>query len=150
MSTIQIKTPSPEQSLPLVKEALKMEKKLTRDSLAISEGRITALVRQLGVTVDQVLEGAVAREEENEQALLDLEGELELRRTLQDILKHSISLKYVGSRLRASRICSDILETPHVVSHSLGYEDRPPVAGIVKGSATFSDGQYSTLRDICN
>ncbi|MDC8449237.1 MAG: hypothetical protein LV473_12875 [Nitrospira sp.] len=88
MSTIQIKTPSPEQSLPLVKEALEMEKKLTRDSLAISEGRITALVRQLGVTVDQVLEGAVAREEENEQALLDLEGELELRRTLQDILKH--------------------------------------------------------------
>ena len=88
MSTIQIKTPSPEQSLPLVKEALEMEKKLTRDSLAISEGRITALVRQLGVTVDQVLEGAIAREEENEQALLDLEGELELRRTLQDILKH--------------------------------------------------------------
>ena len=26
MSTIQIKTPSPEQSLPLVKEALEMEK----------------------------------------------------------------------------------------------------------------------------
>ena len=59
MSTIQIKTPSPEQSLPLVKEALEMEKKLTRDSLMISEGRITALVRQLGITVDQVLEGSV-------------------------------------------------------------------------------------------
>jgi hypothetical protein len=88
MSTIQIKTPSPEQSLPLVKEALEMEKKLTRDSLMISEGRITALVRQLGVTVDQVLEGSVPRREENEQALLDLEGELELRRTLQDTLKH--------------------------------------------------------------
>jgi len=40
----------------------------------------------------------------------------------------------------ASRIRSDILSTPHVVSHSLGYEDRPPVAGIVKGSATFADG----------
>ena len=44
----------------------------------------------------------------------------------------------------ASRIRSDILETPHVVSHSLGYEDRPPVAGIVRGSATFADG--STLH----
>jgi len=88
MSTIQIKTPSPEESIPLVKEALEMEKKLTRDSLAVSEDRITALVRQLGVTVDQVLEGAVARGEENEQALLDLEGELELRRTLQGTLKH--------------------------------------------------------------
>ena len=84
----QIKTLSPEQSLPLVKEALEMEKKLTRDSLAISEGRIASLVRQLGVTVAQVLEGVVARGEEDEQDLLDLEGELELRRTLQDTLTH--------------------------------------------------------------
>jgi hypothetical protein len=45
MNRIQIKTPFPEQSLPLVKEALELEKKLTRDSLTISEGRITALVR---------------------------------------------------------------------------------------------------------
>ena len=88
MNTIQIKTPSPERSLPLVKEALEMEKKLTRDSLAISERQISALVRQLGVTVDQVLGGVVARREENEQDLLDLEGELELRRTLQDTLMH--------------------------------------------------------------
>jgi hypothetical protein len=88
MNTIQIKTPSPEQSLPLVKEAVEMENKITRDSLAISEGRISALVRQLGVTVDQVLGGVVARREENEQDLLDLEGELELRRTLQNTLTH--------------------------------------------------------------
>ncbi len=88
MSTIQIKTPSPEQSLPLVKEALENGKKLTRDSLAISEGRIMTLVRQLGVTVEQVLGGVVTRGEANEQDLLDLEGELELRRTLQDTLQH--------------------------------------------------------------
>lgn len=87
MNTIQIKTPSPEQSLPLVKEALEMEK-LTRDSLAISEDRISTLIRQLGVTVDQVLGGVVVRGEENEQALVDLEGELELRRTLQETLTH--------------------------------------------------------------
>lgn len=88
MSTIQIKTPFPEQSIPLVKEALEMEKKLTRDSLIISEDRISAFVQQLGVTVAQVLEGSVPRREENEQAFLDLEGELELRRTLQDTLTH--------------------------------------------------------------
>lgn len=88
MSTIQIKTPSPEQSLPLIKEALEMETKLTRDSLKTAEDRIAALTRQLGVTIDQVLEGSVPRTEENEQALLDLEGELELRRTLQDTLTH--------------------------------------------------------------
>lgn len=88
MSTIQIKTPSPEQALPLIKEALEMEAKLTRDSLKTSEDRIAALTGQLGVTTDQVLEGSVPRTEENEQALLDLEGELELHRTLQNTLKH--------------------------------------------------------------
>ena len=88
MSTIQIKTPSPDESLPLVKEALEMEKKLTRDSLKTSEDRIAALTRQLGVTPAQVLESTVARTEVNEQALLELEGELELRRTLQDTLRH--------------------------------------------------------------
>jgi hypothetical protein len=88
MSTIQIKTPSPDQSLPLVKEALEMEKKLTRDSLKTTEDRIATLARELGVASAQVLEGAVTRTEENEQALLELEGELELRRTLQKTLGH--------------------------------------------------------------
>ena len=88
MSTIQIKTPSPDQSLPLVKEALEMEKKLTRDSLKTTEDRIATLARELGVDSAQVLEGTVTRTEENEQALLELEGELELRRTLQNTLGH--------------------------------------------------------------
>ena len=47
----------------------------------------------------------------------------------------------------ASRIRSDILETPHVISHSLGYEDRPPVAGIVKGSATYTDGAVLHFKE---
>jgi len=88
MSTIQIKTPSPDQSLPLVKEALEMEKKLTRDSLKTTEDRIATLARELGIDSAQVLEGTVTRTEENEQALLELEGELELRRTLQETLGH--------------------------------------------------------------
>lgn len=47
----------------------------------------------------------------------------------------------------ASQIRSTILETPHVVSHSLGYEDRPPVAGIIKGSATFADGTVLHFKE---
>jgi outer membrane PBP1 activator LpoA protein len=88
MSTIQIKTPSPDQSLPLVKEALEMEKKLTRDSLKTTEDRIATLARELGVAPAQALEDTVTRTEENEQALLELEGELELQRTLQNTLRH--------------------------------------------------------------
>lgn len=47
----------------------------------------------------------------------------------------------------ASRIRSAILETPHVVSHSLAYEDRPPVAGIVRGSAAFVDGSVLHFKE---
>jgi hypothetical protein len=47
----------------------------------------------------------------------------------------------------ASRIRSAILETPHVVSHSLGYEDRPPVAEIIKEAATFADGAILHFKE---
>ncbi|HWV45604.1 MAG TPA: hypothetical protein VN039_06230 [Nitrospira sp.] len=88
MATIQIKTPSPDQTIPLVKDALAMETKLTRDSLRTTDDRITVLTRQLDVTPEQVLAGSVRRTEDNEALLLDLEGELELRRVLQDTLHH--------------------------------------------------------------
>ena len=88
MATIQIKTPFPDQAITLIKDALAMEAKLTRDSLRTTENRITTLAQQLDVTPDQVLAGAVHRTENNETLLLDLEGELELRRVLQDTLRH--------------------------------------------------------------
>jgi hypothetical protein len=88
MATIQIKTPSPDQAIPLVKDALAMETKLTRDSLRTTDERIAMLAGRLDVTPEQVMAGAVPRTEENEALLLDLEGELELRRALQDTLGH--------------------------------------------------------------
>ncbi len=88
MATIQIKTPFPDQAIPLVKDALAMEAKLTRESLRTTENRITTLAQQLDVTPDQVLAGTVHRTENNEALLLDLEGELELRRLLRDTLRH--------------------------------------------------------------
>lgn len=88
MATIQIKTPSPDQAILLVKDALAMETKLTRDSLRTTDERIITLSGRLGVTSEQVLAGSVPRTEDNEALLLDLEGELELRRTLRDTLRH--------------------------------------------------------------
>ena len=88
MATIQIKTPSPDQAIPLVKDALAMETKLTRDSLRTTDERIAILTGRLKVTPEQVLTGAVPRTEENEALLLDLEGELEVRRVLRVTLSH--------------------------------------------------------------
>jgi hypothetical protein len=47
----------------------------------------------------------------------------------------------------AERIRTHILQAPNVLSHSLAYEDRPPTAGIVKGSVTFSDGSRFHFKE---
>jgi hypothetical protein len=40
-----------------------------------------------------------------------------------------------------------ILDTPHVVSHSLGYEDRPPIGAIINGTVTFADGSCLYIKE---
>jgi hypothetical protein len=47
----------------------------------------------------------------------------------------------------ADRIRTHILRTPNVLSHSLAYEDRPPTAGLVKGSLTFSNGSRFHFKE---
>jgi hypothetical protein len=96
MSDIQIRTPFPEKVGPLLKEAIDLEKKLTRDSLAVSNERIATLATKLGIDVDRILAGAVARTEENEMALLELEGELEIRRVLEEALHSLESVELCG------------------------------------------------------
>ena len=96
MESIQIKTPYPEQARPLIKEAIEIEKKLARESLAVTNERITSLAQQLNVTVEQIHTGKVSRTEENEMALLELEGELEIRRSLEEALRSLDSLEVCG------------------------------------------------------
>lgn len=43
MATIQIKTSSPDHAIALIKDALAMETKLTRDSLRLTDDRIVVL-----------------------------------------------------------------------------------------------------------
>ncbi len=40
-----------------------------------------------------------------------------------------------------------ILDTPHIVSHSLGYEDRPPIGAIINGTVTFADGSCLYVKE---
>jgi len=96
VSGIQIKTPFPEKVAPLLKEAIELEKKLTRDSLVVTNERIATLAKELGVDVDRVLAGLVSRTEQNEMALLELEGELEIRRTLEEALRSLESMELCG------------------------------------------------------
>lgn len=47
----------------------------------------------------------------------------------------------------AERVRDQILQTPGVLSHSLAYEDRPPTAGLLKGSVTFADGSRFHFKE---
>lgn len=47
----------------------------------------------------------------------------------------------------AELVRTHILQTPQVLSHSLGYEDRPPTAGLVKGSVAFADGSRLHFKE---
>lgn len=96
MGTIEIKTPSPQQATPLLRSAIELEKKLIRDSLMLTSERITELARCADVEPDQLLTGTVTRHESNEMLLLELEGELAIRRSLEESLRHLDSLQICG------------------------------------------------------
>lgn len=96
MASIQIKTPFPEQAVPLVKDAIALETKMVRDSLTATNERIARLVQSLNVSEDDVLTGRLARSEANELPLIELEGELAVRQTLEEALRSLTSLELCG------------------------------------------------------
>lgn len=53
-----------------------------------------------------------------------------------------MSLKDYVSALEAH-----IAETPFVTATSLSYEERPPTAGLIKGSVLFTDGSRLDLKE---
>lgn len=96
MATIHIKTPFPEQAAPLVKDAIALETKLVRDSLGVTNERIALLLHELRVSEADVLAGTVNRTESSELPLIELEGELAVRRSLEDALRSLTSLELCG------------------------------------------------------
>ena len=93
MQSIQIKTPHPEEARSLITHALETEKKLTRDSLATTNARITNLLAHLKVDVNAIMTGTVPRTEDNEVGLLELEGELAIRKILEETLQNLEALE---------------------------------------------------------
>ena len=93
MEKIALKTPEPEKALPILLDALERHKALLTQSLARTEERIQHLTNQLQVDPHQLLLGAVPHPEDQDLDLLELEGELELKRHLQEQLASLDRLK---------------------------------------------------------
>ena len=91
MEKIEISTPEPERVLPVLQDALERQKRLLSQSLARTEEKIKHLAAHLQVDPDRLLAGELPHPEEKDMELLELEGELELRRHLREqleILEH--------------------------------------------------------------
>ena len=91
MEKIEISTPERERVLPVLQDALERQKRLLSQSLARTEEKIEHLAAHLQVDPDRLLAGELPHPEEKDMELLELEGELELRRHLREqleILEH--------------------------------------------------------------
>ncbi len=93
MEKIEISTPEPERVLPVIQDALERQKRLLSQSLARTEEKIEHLAADLRVDPDRLLAGELPHPEEKDMGLLELEGELELRRHLREQLESLEHLK---------------------------------------------------------
>ena len=86
MGKIEINMPEAEKALPILHDAVERQKQLLLQSLARAEERIQHMSAHLQVDPDRLLAGEVLHTDDQDMALLELEGELELRRLLREQL----------------------------------------------------------------
>ncbi|HLG29256.1 MAG TPA: hypothetical protein VI387_03520 [Candidatus Brocadiales bacterium] len=87
MQTISLKTSSPKKALPLIIDAIEREKRILMDSIAITQKNINSLARKLHVNISHLEKGKVIHTEENEEELIELEGELSILKSLNEEMK---------------------------------------------------------------
>ncbi len=86
MQKIEINTPEPEKVLPVLRDAIERQKRILSQSLTQTQERIQELAARLHINPDLLLTGQVPHPENQDMDLLELEGELEIRRHLQEQL----------------------------------------------------------------
>ena len=93
MQKIEISTPEPEKAILVLKDAIERQKSVLSQNLVKTEERIKQLASELKVDPDLLLAGKVPHPENQDMDLLELEGELEIRRHLQEQLESLEHLK---------------------------------------------------------
>lgn len=86
MGKIEITMPDSEKAIPVLNDAIERQKQLLSGSLARSEERIQQLTEHLQVDPDRLVAGEVPHSEIDDMELIELEGEIELRRHLREQL----------------------------------------------------------------
>ena len=87
MEKIEITTPEPEKARLVLQDALERHRRLLSQSVTRTQGRVQQLASQLHVDLDLLRAGQVPHLENQDMDLLELEGELEILRHLQEQLE---------------------------------------------------------------
>lgn len=93
MQTISLKSNSPETVVPLLKNAIDREKRILMETLRIARDKVEKLAKNLAVDVDKLMRGEVEHTDSNDMKLIELEGEIEIIRHLEDTLEELESVE---------------------------------------------------------
>lgn len=84
MEKIEITTPEPDKARLVLQDAIERHKRLLAQSIARTQERVQQLASQLQVDLERLQTGQEPHPENQDMDLLELEGELELLRHLQE------------------------------------------------------------------
>ena len=84
MEKIEITTPEPDKARLVLQDAIERHKHLLTQSITCTQGRVQQLASQLHVDLDLLQAGQAPHPENQDMDLLELEGELEILRHLQE------------------------------------------------------------------
>jgi uncharacterized protein YlzI (FlbEa/FlbD family) len=87
MTTISLKSTTPDIFIPLLNNALEREKRIIRNSIEKVQKRIDTMARDLSVDPEELLSGQSPHSEADDMELIELEGELEILHHLKDELR---------------------------------------------------------------
>lgn len=93
MQTIFIKSNSSKIVFPLLTNALEREKAILSETITKEKENIRNLAEKLTVDIDKLIEGEIEHTESNEMELIELEGEIEILRHLENELNALESLE---------------------------------------------------------
>jgi len=87
MQNIMLKSTAPETVIPLIKIAVEREKKILVNSIRISKQKIETLSKSLSVDINKLMDGEVEHKDSEDMQLIELEGEMEILKNLEQELK---------------------------------------------------------------
>ena len=93
MQTISLKSNSPDTIIPLLRNAIDREKRILMESIRTTKEKVGKLAKKLDVNVDKLMGGEIEHTESNDMRLIELEGEIEILKHLENELKEFESIE---------------------------------------------------------